>query len=552
MENTVTGAIVNPINLPKKVDSSGRSLASCHRKELTLADKVEFIKFYEAQGGSISIRAAAHKFNIGKTAGFGILKRKEEYLKHYALNVDSSRRRMRRNSKFHEVNLCTWKWFTLARSRHLNVSGPRLQEKALKFSNKLGIENFKASNGWLESFKKCYNIHQQHTSKGNHNEIDFVANLDWKSKLPNLIGDQALENIFTCRVAPLLFRVSPHKYISKSLSENLSTLAIERLNVILCFSVLGEKLTPWVFGNCSAVPALGSNNIVWRTSEDGSINRSAFLSYLENINNQLQQKSRKIILFLDPTFNDLPELSNITFYLFPVNAITKCHPIDLGILHFFKSHYRKQLLYAVLPLMEALTDGGEVVDFYKCVTVTDALGWIAQAWEAVSHIIIAKSCSEAGFNLPHYGSTSGSAELLYCELSGLLNLLSKTVNADVVTVSDYIEIDNASGKNCEGPSEDEMEDQIAMEVIAERNASPEELLSLNLETDEEELHYPEDDKTGQSLSTGSDMTHKEALDSIYKLRNFAKCKENCLIPLLNELKAMMETLLAEKSKTPVA
>jgi hypothetical protein len=38
------------------------------------------------------------------------------------------------------------------------INGPILQEKATKIAMRLKAENFKASNGWLDLFKKCHDI----------------------------------------------------------------------------------------------------------------------------------------------------------------------------------------------------------------------------------------------------------------------------------------------------------------------------------------------------------------------------------------------------------
>jgi hypothetical protein len=39
-----------------------------------------------------------------------------------------------------------------ATGRRINISGPLIQEQALKFAKNLGVDQFKASNGWLQSF----------------------------------------------------------------------------------------------------------------------------------------------------------------------------------------------------------------------------------------------------------------------------------------------------------------------------------------------------------------------------------------------------------------
>ena len=51
-----------------------------------------------------------------------------------------------------EINKLTWEWFKDVTACRLPVSGPLLQERALKFATDLGNNDFKASNGWLDSF----------------------------------------------------------------------------------------------------------------------------------------------------------------------------------------------------------------------------------------------------------------------------------------------------------------------------------------------------------------------------------------------------------------
>jgi hypothetical protein len=47
-----------------------------------------------------------------------------------------------------------WEWFTKARSKNIHISSPMVQSEALAIAKSLRNDQFKASAGWLDSFKK--------------------------------------------------------------------------------------------------------------------------------------------------------------------------------------------------------------------------------------------------------------------------------------------------------------------------------------------------------------------------------------------------------------
>jgi hypothetical protein len=57
-----------------------------------------------------------------------------------------------------EINRAVFEWFVSARAKGVPVSGPLIQVEASETEKKLGNDNFKASDGWLESFKRRHNI----------------------------------------------------------------------------------------------------------------------------------------------------------------------------------------------------------------------------------------------------------------------------------------------------------------------------------------------------------------------------------------------------------
>jgi hypothetical protein len=66
----------------------------------------------------------------------------------------TGQRKSLKQSPFEELESLLAMWFKEARGSNAVINGTLLRERALHIATRLGIEDFKASNGWINSFKK--------------------------------------------------------------------------------------------------------------------------------------------------------------------------------------------------------------------------------------------------------------------------------------------------------------------------------------------------------------------------------------------------------------
>ena len=60
--------------------------------------------------------------------------------------------------KYESLDKTVFKWFMLARSNSITVSGLVVQEKATDFVKMLGVADFRVSNGWVDRWKARNNV----------------------------------------------------------------------------------------------------------------------------------------------------------------------------------------------------------------------------------------------------------------------------------------------------------------------------------------------------------------------------------------------------------
>lgn len=159
-------------------------MESRKRTVLSIQDKAKAIELSEK---GLSSRKISEIFKCGKT------------------QVDPERKRRRHITGNEEINELCWKWFQDATKRRICVTGPLLQEQARKFSTQLNNDSFKASNGWLEFFRKRHNISFGLMS-GERGDVNTDTVNDWKEKLKLICKGYEPKNIFNMDETGLFFQ----------------------------------------------------------------------------------------------------------------------------------------------------------------------------------------------------------------------------------------------------------------------------------------------------------------------------------------------------------
>ena len=108
-----------------------------------------------------SLRELGEAFSCRKTQISCILKAKDSIMSLYEANRSDDlqlTRKRARTSEYADVNDTLYQWYLLAGSKNIYPAGPQLSEKAKEIAATLGKPDFKASNGWLDKWKKHFNI----------------------------------------------------------------------------------------------------------------------------------------------------------------------------------------------------------------------------------------------------------------------------------------------------------------------------------------------------------------------------------------------------------
>ncbi|KAG0421444.1 Tigger transposable element-derived protein 4, partial [Dictyocoela muelleri] len=225
-----------------------------------------------------------------------------------------------------------------------------LQEMALDIAKIYNVENFKASNGWLQKFKARYNISSRFI-KGEAGLVNDEVINSFKDFYKEKIKCYAPSDIFNCDETGLFYKCTPIKTLCfKNENQISGKFSKDRITILFCVSMSGEKLNPLLIGKFKS--PRGFKDLKWdKLKISYHYNKKAwmdvkiFRNWPDDLNKSMMKQKRKILLTLDnaPVHPVGFESSNLELLYFPPGVTSKIQPLDQGIIKTFKCYYKKNL-----------------------------------------------------------------------------------------------------------------------------------------------------------------------------------------------------------------
>lgn len=336
----------------------------------------------------------ANEYGVGRATIHDIRKNRDK-IKSFCENNDNvkSVRKTLKKGEFPQVEDSLYAWFIQERNRHTPITGEILKEKAKIFYERImGNDDFKASEGWLEKFKKRFGIRLL-SMTGEKLSCDVAAVDPYKEKFKEIINELELtpDQIYNADESGLFYRLLPKKtFVHRAeASAPGRKLAKDRITFMPCANASGEhKLKLLVIGTAKNPRAFKNVNLPvdYKNAGKGWMTQTVFKEWFDGIfvpsvKKFLKKKKlpQKALLILDncpghPPEDELKSKGFRVLFL-PPNVTPLLQPMDQNVIQTVKMHYKKALLYKVL------SKECSVIQSLKETNLKDVVFDLANAWE---------------------------------------------------------------------------------------------------------------------------------------------------------------------------
>ncbi len=201
-------------------------------------------------------------------------------------------------------------------------------------------------------------------------------------------------------------------------------------------------------------------------------------------------------------------LKNTKLQFFPANTTSRLQPLDQGIIRSWKAKYKHLLLSKVVSNIDS---GRNATEIAKSINILDVCRWAASAWDNVTAETITNCFKKAGF---HQNNPELSLDEEDEDELPLARLVYRIPEADI-SASEYLEMEDAI------PCTEEFQDDVWEDQILAMYQDPE------IDDDFMVSEESGDDEEVSEITEEVEISHKEALDCLQKLRSYSisKCPQ---------------------------
>uniref|UniRef100_K7GGY3 HTH CENPB-type domain-containing protein n=1 Tax=Pelodiscus sinensis TaxID=13735 RepID=K7GGY3_PELSI len=360
-------------------------------------------------------------------------------------------RKTMKKCEYEKVGEALFLWFTRQRDKGIPITGPILQEKALSFQKEFneGEPDFMASVGWLDHWLRQLSICGEKLSANQEGFLKFKTNFHC------LIENEGLscEQIYNCNETGLNYKMLPSKTLVSRAEASPPGYKQnkKRVMILACSNATGNhKLRLTFIGGAfknispSALPVSYKNQRnAWMDS--AIFQRWFFNEFLPEVEQFLNSINlpRKAIFVIDNTpshpledellsgdIRDELLSGDIRVIFLPPNTTSLCQPMDQAVLEALKRKYHHKLL---TTLIEATDNGNGMLDKLRTVNIKDVIYWIAQSWEEIEPITLARSWRKLILN------DENTQEMMQENCDNLLPLLQQIPGCEKVNDDDIQE-----------------------------------------------------------------------------------------------------------------
>ena len=258
------------------------------------------------------------------------------------------------------------------------VTGTMLQTAGKRWAQKMGVENFQASTGWLRHLKSR-NALIGKALCGEEKGVDEEVSIVYRQELPELLKGFAPANVFNCDETGLYFRATGTRGLGfKGERSYGRKVAKDRVTLLVAGNALGDMLPLMMIGKNKEPRALkgkiGKLPLTYAQSHKAWMTTPLFTEWLTRLDMSMKKGKRHILLFLDNApvhvraWKDLDngkKLSHITLCFLPKNTTSKLQPADAGWIQGIKLNYRRLLNELLVNVMIPILDGETPADLNK-------------------------------------------------------------------------------------------------------------------------------------------------------------------------------------------